>query len=131
MPDASPQLAREEASRIEVAQVFPKKKMYKLCFFVPKTHVESVKAALFQAGAGHIGAYDCCCWQTEGTGQFRPRPGSHPAIGKTNQLTHVPEWKVEMVCADDVLKQAIEALRQAHPYETPAFEYWRIQDEMA
>ena len=105
--------------------------MFKLCFFVPKTHAESVKAALFQAGAGHVGNYDCCCWQTEGQGQFRPLQGSHPAIGEANQLTFVPEWKVEMVCADDVLKQAIAALRQAHPYETPAFEYWKIQDEMA
>ncbi len=53
--------------------------MYKICFYVPESHLEKVKEALFATGAGRIGDYDHCCWQTRGTGQFRPL-ASRPAI---------------------------------------------------
>ena len=56
--------------------------MYRINFYVPETHLEIVKDALFQAGAGKIGHYDHCCWQTKGTGQFRPLDSSSPHIGK-------------------------------------------------
>ena len=44
--------------------------MYKLCFFVPDTHVEAVKQAVFASGAGRIGNYEACCWQVLGQGSF-------------------------------------------------------------
>ena len=53
---------------------------YKLCFYVPVSHVEQVKQAIFQAGAGHIGDYDCCAFQVLGHGQFRPLDGSQPFL---------------------------------------------------
>lgn len=56
--------------------------MYKICFFVPENHVDLVKNALFEAGAGRIGDYDNCSWQTLGTGQFRPLKNSSPTIGQ-------------------------------------------------
>jgi len=96
--------------------------MYKLCFYVPVTHLESVKAAVFAAGAGRIGHYEHCCWQIEGTGQFRPLPGADPAIGSIDGLEKVAEYRVEMVCSEAILEAVIEALRVAHPYETPAFD---------
>lgn len=83
---------------------------------------------MFNAGAGHIGNYDCCSWETMGTGQFRPLEGSSPFLGKKNEIEHVQELKIEMVCSDDVLDAAILALKESHPYETPAFAYWKIQD---
>ncbi|MEH6542063.1 MAG: hypothetical protein V7748_18580, partial [Halopseudomonas sp.] len=52
--------------------------MYKLCFFVPASHVEQVKQAVFAAGAGRLGNYDSCSWQVLGQGQFRPLSGSEP-----------------------------------------------------
>jgi len=100
--------------------------MYKLCFFVPETHVESVKQALFSQGAGKIGDYDCCAWQVLGEGQFRPLQGSQPFIGYTAELTRLPEYKVEMVCADHLLKVVIEALLLAHPYQEPAYEAYKV-----
>lgn len=102
--------------------------MFKLCVFVPQTHTETVKDALFAAGAGRYDNYDRCCWQTAGQGQFRPLPGSHPAIGSQNQVETVAEDKLELICTDDCLPAALRALRAAHPYETPAFEYWRINE---
>jgi hypothetical protein len=96
--------------------------MYKLCFYVPVTHLESVKAAVFAAGAGRIGNYEHCCWQIEGTGQFRPLPGADPAIGSIDRVEKVAEYRVEMVCSDACVEAVIEALRIAHPYEEPAFD---------
>ena len=103
--------------------------MYKLCFYVPETHLEEVKTALFKAGAGKIGNYDCCAWQTKGLGQFRPLENSHPHIGKHNKLETVPEYKVEMVCSDTCINDAIKALKQAHPYEEPAYDAWKLSNK--
>ncbi len=100
--------------------------MYKICVYVPENSVEKVKQALFEAGAGRIGNYDSCCWQTAGTGQFRPLEGSNPAIGSLNEVEFTPEVKVELVCADDLIKQAIAAMKQSHPYEEPAFDAWQL-----
>lgn len=105
--------------------------MYKLCFFVPDSHLQAVKQALFAAGAGCIGDYDSCCWQVLGEGQYRPLEGSQPFLGQRGQVERLPEWKVEMVVADERVDAAIEALRQAHPYETPAFELWRLDERSA
>jgi hypothetical protein len=102
--------------------------MYKLVFFVPESHLEQVKAALFSVGAGRWGDYDQCCWQVLGEGQFRPLAGSHPYIGEEGQLTKVPEYRVEMVCMDSRLQDALQALRDAHPYEEPAFDVWLLAD---
>ncbi|MBV4534732.1 NGG1p interacting factor NIF3 [Pseudomonas urmiensis] len=102
--------------------------MYKLAFFVPASHVEVVKAAVFAAGGGRIGAYDHCAWQTLGQGQFRPLDGSQPYLGQTGQVEVVEEWKVELVVADELIAQVVAALKTSHPYETPAYEVWRLVD---
>ncbi|QXI37513.1 NGG1p interacting factor NIF3 [Pseudomonas xantholysinigenes] len=102
--------------------------MYKLAFFVPDSHVEVVKAAVFAAGGGRIGDYDHCAWQTLGQGQFRPLDGSQPYIGQSGQVEVVEEWKVELVVADELIAQVVAALKQSHPYETPAYEVWRLLD---
>jgi len=100
--------------------------VYKLAFFVPASHVEVVKAAVFTAGGGRIGDYDHCAWQTLGQGQFRPLDGSQPFLGQTGQVEVVEEWKVELVVADDLITQVVAALKQSHPYQTPAYEVWRL-----
>ncbi|UZE22725.1 YqfO family protein [Pseudomonas sp. B21-056] len=102
--------------------------MYKLCFFVPASHVDAVKNAVFAAGGGRIGDYDHCAWQVLGLGQFRPLDGSQPFIGEAGQVEQVEEWKVELVVADGLIRPVVEALKQSHPYETPAYEVWRLED---
>ncbi|WP_409269373.1 NGG1p interacting factor NIF3 [Pseudomonas sp. KCJK9044] len=101
--------------------------MYKLAFFVPASHLEVVKAAVFAEGGGRIGDYDHCAWQTLGQGQFRPLDGSQPFLGQTGQVEVVEEWKVELVVDDDLITQVVAALKQSHPYETPAYEVWRLE----
>jgi hypothetical protein len=102
--------------------------MYKLAFFVPESHLETVKTAVFNAGAGRIGNYDQCCWQVAGVGQFRPLAASKPFIGQVQQLTQVPEYRVEMVCEDSLIYAAVSALRAAHPYEEPAIDVWLLAE---
>ncbi|HTF97748.1 MAG TPA: YqfO family protein [Cellvibrio sp.] len=102
--------------------------MYKLVFFVPASHLEQVKTAVFVAGAGRFGNYDQCCWQVLGQGQFRPLPGASPFLGQVNQLETVPEFRVEMVCAREHIKAVITALRASHPYEEPAFDVLHLLD---
>lgn len=100
--------------------------MYSLVFYVPETHVEEVKQAVFDAGAGRIGNYRRCAWQVRGTGQFEPMAGSQPFLGETERLERVEEFRVEMVCDDESIEAVIRALRKAHPYEEPAFHHWRV-----
>lgn len=102
--------------------------MYKLCFFVPESHLEPVKQAVFAAGGGRIGDYEHCCWQVLGQGQFRPGPEASPFIGKPGELEQVAEYRVELVCADGLIKGVVAALKQAHPYEEPAYDVWQLAD---
>ena len=100
--------------------------MYKLSFYVPESHLEPVKSALFAKGAGHYKAYDQCSWQVQGEGQFRPLANSQPAHGQINQLEKVAEYKVEMICTAAAIKEAVQTLLGVHPYEEPAYEVYRI-----
>lgn len=102
--------------------------MYKLCIHIPETHVHIVKNAIFEAGAGLVGQYSHCSWDVLGQGQFMPLAGSNAFIGTINQLEKVPEYKVETVCADDCIHAVIAALKKAHPYETPSYEVWKLED---
>lgn len=104
--------------------------MYSLCFYVPVASLETVKAAVFAAGAGRIGHYDQCCWQTEGLGQFRPLAGSDPALGRQGELEKVREYRVEMVCEAQCLREVVAALKRAHPYEEPAFHVLEVLTEL-
>ncbi|EKF75650.1 hypothetical protein A11A3_02237 [Alcanivorax hongdengensis A-11-3] len=101
--------------------------LYKLCFYVPVTHVEQVKQAVFEAGAGHMGDYDCCCFQSAGQGQFRPLQGSNPFLGSQDKVEVVEEYCIETVCMEQYLQAAVSALRLAHPYEEPAIDLWRLE----
>jgi structural hemagglutinin/hemolysin toxin protein RtxA len=102
--------------------------MYKISFYVPTEHTENVKNAMFEAGAGKIGHYACCAWQVLGEGQFMPLEGSQAFIGDKNRLEKISEYRVEMVCAENCIREVIAALKKAHPYEEPAYQVIRVED---
>lgn len=102
--------------------------MFKLCFFVPESHLEPVKEAVFAAGGGRIGDYDSCAWQSLGQGQFRPLEGADPYLGEAGKLERVSEYKVELVCSEDTILAAVAAMKSAHPYEEPAYEVYRLEE---
>lgn len=95
--------------------------LVKIEFYVPESHLESVKDAMFTAGAGKVGDYDRCAWQILGQGQFRPLAGSNPFVGKTNKIETLAEYKVEMVCGSLIAGNAIDAMKEAHPFEEVAY----------
>ncbi|WP_227983309.1 Nif3-like dinuclear metal center hexameric protein [Nocardia spumae] len=90
--------------------------------FVPRTHTDTVLAALFGAGAGGAGAYRECGWRVPGTGQFRPMAGANPAIGTVGDLEFVDEDRIEVVAPPSARAEVLAALRAAHPYEEPAYD---------
>ncbi len=102
--------------------------MYKLEFYVPQDYCEDVKNAVFVAGAGIQGNYCQCCWQTLGDGQFMPMQGSNPFIGKVGIPEKVHEMKVEMICDDKFIRNAVTALKKAHPYEEPAYSVFKLSE---
>ncbi|MEA1986241.1 MAG: NGG1p interacting factor NIF3 [Candidatus Marinimicrobia bacterium] len=102
--------------------------MYKISFFVPKSHLEKVKNALFEKGAGKYKNYDRCSWETLGQGQFRPIENANPYLGKIDILEKVEEYKVEMICKKSIIKNVISELKKIHPYETVAYDVVEILD---
>ena len=92
-----------------------------LVTYVPVGHTDAVLAAVFAAGAGRIGDYTECAFVQAGTGQFRPGAGSDPTTGAVGRLERVAEHRVEVVVPRALRGQVVAALRQAHPYEEPAF----------
>lgn len=103
---------------------------YHLVVYVPESDLDQVKTALFKAGAGQLGNYSHCAWQTLGQGQFLPGDQSQPAIGKHGAVSVVPEYRLEMLCPSTHYPSVIDALRVAHPYEEPAFLVYKLIEPM-
>jgi hypothetical protein len=102
--------------------------VYKLNFFVPEVQKEEVKQALFDLGVGRFENYECCSWECLGRGQFKPVGNANPSIGKLGTLEVLPEYKVEMICKDELIKDAIATLKKVHPYEEVAYEVFEMVD---
>ena len=102
--------------------------MYKLIFYTPKDEAEKVKEAIFATGAGSIGNYAKCSWQTEGIGQFLPLAGSKPTLGTQGEIEQVAELRVEILCTENNIRAAIAAMKEAHSYEEVAYEVLSIEN---
>ena len=98
----------------------------KLVVFVPPDALDSVRDALFAAGAGRIGDYERCSWYTEGTGTFLGGEGTDPAVGESGREERVPELRLETVYPEEREAEVVEALRSAHPYEEPAVDLYPL-----
>lgn len=101
----------------------------KLITYVPATHTEAVLAALYAAGAGQIGDYSGCSFRTDGTFTFTPGLGTNPFSGEPGQPHTGPEQRVEVLLPLHLQRAALQALRQAHPYEEVAYEIIQLENE--
>jgi hypothetical protein len=101
----------------------------KLVVFVPADALDSVRDALFEAGAGRIGDYERCSWYTEGMGTFVGGESTDPTVGKSGREERVPELRLETVFPADRHGEVVAALRAAHPYEEPAFDVYELVAE--
>lgn len=102
----------------------------KLVVFVPLSHADIVRQALGDAGAGKIGNYDFCSFSSRGIGRFRGNEKSNPAIGKAEEYESVEEERIEVVVRREILKEVIEKMKAAHPYEEVAFDIYALEDFM-
>ena len=100
----------------------------KLVVFVPREALDTVRAALFAAGAGRIGDYERCSWYTEGTGTFLGGAGTDPDVGQPGREERVAELRLETVYPQEREAEVVAALRKAHPYEEPAFDLYALID---
>ena len=98
----------------------------KLIVFVPPEALDTVRDALFAAGAGRIGSYERCSWYTVGTGTFLGGEGTSPALGAAGREERVQELRLETVFPAELHEQVVSALRDAHPYEEPAFDIYEL-----
>jgi hypothetical protein len=98
----------------------------KLVVFVPREALDSVRDALFAAGAGRIGEYERCSWYAEGTGTFLGGDGTKPSVGSAGREQRVAELRLETVFPAERQDDVVAALRAAHPYEEPAFDVYAL-----
>lgn len=100
----------------------------KLVTFCPTAQADEVRMALFRAGAGHIGDYDCCSYNLEGMGSFRAGEGSQPFVGEKNTLHMEQEVRIETIFPSYIEKSLIAALIRAHPYEEVAYDIYPLEN---
>jgi hypothetical protein len=98
----------------------------KLVVFVPEEALEAVRDAVFEAGAGRIGDYERCSWYTAGTGTFFGREETVPSVGERGREERVPELRLETVFPAERQGEVVAALKNAHPYEEPAFDIYQL-----
>jgi dinuclear metal center YbgI/SA1388 family protein len=106
-----------------------KETLNKLITFVPDSHAEGVRKALFAAGAGNIGAYDNCSFNSSGTGTFRAGIGTDPFVGKQGEVHYESEVRVEVLVPEHLTDVVITAMKNAHPYEEVAYDLIKLQNE--
>lgn len=101
----------------------------KLVTFIPKDHTEKVLQALYDSGAGQIGDYKNCSFQTEGTGTFMPTGDAKPHTGQLNEQEKVQEDRAEVIFATHLESRILSALKAAHPYEEAAYYLTRLANQ--
>lgn len=112
--------------RTEVLQPTVRERHFKLVTFVPASHAEAVRAALAAAGAGRLGDYDSCSFQSSGTGAFRPLAAARPFVGSAGRLERVDETRLEVLVPEGLRDPVLAALRASHPYEEIAFDLFEL-----
>ena len=103
--------------------------LLKFVTFVPESKAEDVRNALFNAGCGCIGNYDSCSYNTDGTGTFRAKEGTHPYCGLIGELHEEKEVRIETILPAYRKTEILKILSDVHPYEEPAFDFYPLQNE--
>lgn len=104
-------------------------KMIKLSVMVPIDHLDAIRLALFDAGAGKLGNYDSCSFISKGEGTFRALDGANPFVGNKHELHYELETRVDVILPMWLKKKVEQALLMAHPYEEPAYEFIKLDNE--
>jgi hypothetical protein len=103
--------------------------LIKIVVFVPLTHADILRDVMSKAGAGVIGNYSNCTFSTRGVGRYKPIEGANPTIGEVGKLDAVEEERIETVCKKEKIKEVIQAIKKAHPYEEVALDIYPLLAE--
>jgi len=112
----------------EVVAPTDKGSLFKLVVFIPEEHLEKVRKAITDAGAGHIGNYSECTFSTSGEGTFKPGAGTSPYSGKVGERKLKKESRLETIVPEERLSAVIEAMTTAHPYEEIAYDIYAVEN---
>ena len=100
--------------------------LIKLAVFCPLAHADKVRSAIFEAGAGVIGNYDCCSFNVQGRGSFRANKNASPYVGEINQIHLEEEVRIETIMPKYLERQVVKAMIAAHPYEEVAYDIYPL-----
>lgn len=104
------------------------KVLRRLITFAPIDKAEAVRKAVFNAGAGHIGKYSECSFNSEGTGTFKAEEGADPYVGEIGKRQDEKETKIEIVYPSYLETQVVKALIENHPYEEVAYDIFTMEN---
>jgi dinuclear metal center YbgI/SA1388 family protein len=107
-----------------------KEQLFKLVTFIPNDHLETVREAVFAAGAGAIGRYDKCSFSADGTGTFRGGEASNPYVGEPGEFHFEEEVRFETILPRHLKNKIIQALLNAHPYEEVAYDIYPLENTL-
>ena len=110
-------------------EIISSEQLYKIVCFLPKSHLNKVRDALAEAGAGHIGNYSNCTFATLGTGTFLPLENTKPYIGTQGNLESVAEYRLETIVPESFKDNAINAMLKEHPYEEVAYDVIPLKND--
>jgi len=128
-PEGVNQMLARKIGIKEVTVLSPQShQLSKLVTFVPIEHAQKVREAIFSAGAGCIGNYDCCSFSVEGEGTFRANNHAHPFVGEIGKCHTEKERRIETVFPSYLSRQVVAALVAAHPYEEPAYDLYQLEN---
>jgi dinuclear metal center YbgI/SA1388 family protein len=119
------------AQRLELQNIRPldvthQERNHKVAVFVPEDHADKVRAAMCEAGAGTVGEYSYCSFQTPGTGTFVPSKDASPYSGTAGKLNREKEVRLEVLVPENVLNNVLAAMKIAHPYEEVAHDVYTL-----
>jgi dinuclear metal center YbgI/SA1388 family protein len=101
--------------------------MCKIVTYCPPEAATTIRDGLAAVGAGTIGEYKRCSFESSGAGTFHASNSSNPSVGKTGRLERVSEMRLEMVCPKHALAGAVRAMRSFHPYEEPPIDIYKLE----
>ena len=116
-------------TNVEILEETWAEDLKKIVTYVPESHLEVVRNAMCAAGAGHIGNYSHCTFQTTGEGTFLPLAGTSPYIGKEGILEKTSEVRLETIAPVEKAQKIVDAMKKAHPYEEVAYDIYAVEQK--
>lgn len=101
----------------------------KLITFVPKNEADTLRNALFEAGAGSIGNYNNCSFNTEGIGTYKGNEASNPTLGKKGEIHFENETQIAVTFPRHLESKILKALFKTHSYEEVAYEVTTLENK--